>query len=166
MTEIRTQRLLLRRARMDDLPAIHEVLSNPVAMRYWSTPPHESLAQSEDWLRSMVEPDGAPSDDFIVEHDGRAIGKLGCWRLPEIGFLIDPGHWGRGFASEALSAYLDRRRAIGDPPAILADVDPRNSASLALLRRHGFVETHRASGTWKVGDEVCDSIYLSLDLTA
>ena len=47
---------------------------------------------------------------------------------------------------------------------VFADVDPRNAASLALLTRHGFIETGRAAGTWQVGDELCDSIYLALDL--
>ena len=42
------------------------------------------------------------------------IGKLGCWRTPEIGFILDPAVWGRGYASEALAAFIDhRRRAVG-----------------------------------------------------
>ena len=82
----------------------------------------------------------------------------------QVGFLIDPDVWGRGYASEALAAYLDRRRAIGNPDTLRADVDPRNQASLALLTRHGFTETHRANGTWQIGDELCDSVYLELKL--
>ncbi|HEX6217710.1 MAG TPA: GNAT family protein [Sphingomicrobium sp.] len=162
--EIRTKRLLLRRARMTDLPAIHAMLSDPVAMCYWSTSPHTNIGQSEDWLRSMVDADLSISDDFCVELDGQVIGKLGCWKLPEIGFLFDPAHWGQGFASEAMAAFLKRRRAIGSPDVITADVDPRNAGSLNLLRRHGFVETGRAARTWHVGGEWCDSVYLELTL--
>lgn len=44
MVELVTPRLKLRRARPDDLLAMHAVLSNPAAMRYWSTPPHADLA--------------------------------------------------------------------------------------------------------------------------
>jgi RimJ/RimL family protein N-acetyltransferase len=164
MVEIRTQRLLLRRARMDDLDAIHGLLTNPQAMRYWSTPPLTGLAQSEEWLRSMVEADLSISDDFIVEREGRVVGKTGCWRLPEVGFLFDPVLWGQGYASEALVAYLQRRREVGSPEAIRADVDPRNVASRGLLERHGFVETHRKERTWNVGGEWCDSIYFELRL--
>jgi RimJ/RimL family protein N-acetyltransferase len=160
--EIRTERLLLRRARMDDLPAIHAIMSDPLAMRYWSTPPHADLAESEQWLRSMVDADLANSDDFILEYDEKVIGKLGCWQLPEIGFLIDPTFWGRGLASEAMAAFLERRRRIGSPDRIPADVDPRNVASLSLLTKHGFVETGRAKRTWNVGGEWCDSVYLEL----
>ena len=164
MVEIRTERLLMRRARMDDLNAIHALLSDAQATLYWSTPPHSDIAQSEKWLRSMVYADPEISDDFCVELDGRVIGKLGCWQLPEIGFLFDPARWGRGYASEAMAAFLARRRALGSPTAITADVDPRNLASLNLLARHGFVETGRKARTWNVGGEWCDSVYLALRL--
>lgn len=149
---------------MADTRPMHSIMSNPRAMRYWSTPPHTDLAETERWMASMVDPGAAPGDDFIVTLDGKLIGKLGAWRLPEVGFLIDPAHWGKGYAIEALSAYICRRRELGSTE-LTADVDPRNVASLSLLERAGFEETHRAKGTWQVGDELCDSVYLRLDLT-
>jgi RimJ/RimL family protein N-acetyltransferase len=161
--EIRTERLRLRRAKPGDVEALHRIMSDPVAMRYWSTPPHADLDETAAWLASMIEADAAASDDFIVTLDGALIGKLGAWRLPEIGFLIDRAYWGCGLAGEAMSAFIDRRRRLGSSE-LTADVDPRNSASLSLLERHGFVETGRAAGTWQVGDELCDSVYLRLDL--
>ena len=159
--EIRTERLLLRRATMADAPAMHCIMSDTRAMRYWSTLPHDNLAQTEEWLRSMVEADSATSDDFIVTLGSRLIGKLGAWRLPEVGFLIDPAEWGHGYGGEALSAFIERRRALGSTE-LTADVDPRNAGSLRLLTRHGFTETHRATHTFQVGDEWCDSVYLRL----
>lgn len=161
--EIRTERLLLRRAIMDDVAAMHAIMRDPVAMRYWSTPPHSELADTERWMASMVEVDPASSDDFIVTLDGQLVGKLGAWKLPEVGFLIEPAYWGRGYAREALRAFIDRRRLLGSSE-LMADVDPRNHASLRLLERAGFVETGRASATWNVGGELCDSVYLRLDL--
>ena len=162
--EIITERLRLRRAGMHDLAAIHGLLSDPRNMRYWSSPPHDSLAQSETWLKSMVGAYPALSDDFIVEREGRVIGKLGCWQLPEVGFMIASEETGQGYATEAMAAFLERRRGFGEPRRLIADVDPRNQASLRLLTRHGFVETGRAQGSWTVGGELCDSIYLALDL--
>lgn len=162
MDEIRTERLLLRRARVDDAVAMHRIMSDPVAMRYWSTPPHKTLGDTERWIASMVEADAA-RDDFIVTLDGQLVGKLGAWKLPEVGFLLDPRIWGMGYAAEALDAYVDRRRILGSVE-LTADVDPRNRASIRLLKRTGFYETGRASGTWQVGDELCDSIYFRLSL--
>ncbi len=162
--EIRTERLVMRRARHDDAPEMHRIMSDPVAMRYWSTPPHSELADTERWIASMVNADPATSDDFIVTLNGRLIGKLGAWKLPEFGFLFDPAHWGKGYASEAMVAFIAHRRSLGSTE-LKADVDPRNRASLRLLERHGFTETGRATGTWQVGDELCDSVYLRLNLT-
>ena len=161
--EIHTERLVLRRARPDDGAAMHRVMRDAEAMRYWSTPPHESLAETEQWLASMIEADPAASDDYIVTLDGALIGKLGAWKLPEVGFLIDRAQWGMAYASEALAAFIARRRRLG-PAELTADVDPRNAAALKLLTRHGFTETGRVAGTWTIGDEVCDSVYLRLEL--
>ena len=161
--ELRTDRLLLRRAVATDVEPMHRIMSNPVAMRYWSTPPHGDVGETAKWLASMIDAEPSESDDFIVTLDGTVIGKLGAWKLPEIGFLIAPDFWGRSIASEAMAAFIDRRRRLGSTE-LKADVDPRNAASLRLLKRHGFVETGRAAGTWQVGDELCDSVYLKLTL--
>lgn len=159
--EIRTDRLLLRRACADDIEAMHRIMSDVQAMRYWSTPPHVSIDATARWMASMIDADPSSSDDFIVTLNGDLIGKLGAWKLPEIGFLIDREQWGRGYASEALAAFINRRRRLGSTE-LTADVDPRNEGSLRLLARHGFVESGRATGTWQVGDELCDSVYLRL----
>jgi [ribosomal protein S5]-alanine N-acetyltransferase len=159
---IETARLRLRRARMDDLDAMHRIFSNAEAMRYWDTPPNSEIEQTRGWLLGMVEAPPGTSDDFILEHEGRVIGKAGCWRLAEIGFILHPEHWGRGLAREALSAAIPHIFASLPVAALTADVDPRNAASLRLLDRLGFCETGRAERTLKVGDEWVDSVYLEL----
>jgi RimJ/RimL family protein N-acetyltransferase len=161
--EIRTERLVLRRARVDDTPAMHRLLSDPVAMRYWSTLPHERVEQTEEWMTSMISAPADESDDFIVTLDGVLIGKAGAWRLPEVGYLFDPAVWGRGYALEAMSAFIDRRRAMGTAE-LTADVDPPNRASRRLLEKCGFVETGHAARTYHIGGEWRDSIYYRLVL--
>jgi ribosomal-protein-alanine N-acetyltransferase len=163
MPELRTARLVLRRAHPDDLEAMHLVFADSRAMTYWTHGPHESLERTREWLESMIASPASESDDFIVTLDGRAIGKMGAWRLPEFGFILAPDHWGQGYASEALAAFLDHVFERPDVDHLIADVDPRNLASLALLERHGFAESGRASGTWETHIGLCDSIYLRLD---
>lgn len=162
MDTIHTKRLLLRRARPGDIEDIHAILSDPRAMRYWSTPPHATIDESREWLDAMIAAPVEVSDDFVVEFEGGVIGKIGCWRLPEIGFIFHPHVWGRGFGGEALWAVVQWIFARHGVPAITADVDPRNAASLGLLASVGFVETGRAERTWHVAGEWCDSIYLEL----
>ena len=160
---IRTSRLLLRRATMDDLPAMHAVLSDPRATLYWSTPPHGSLEETAAWMESMVSSTAEESEDFIIERDGVVIGKVGTWRLPDFGYILHPDHWGQGLASEALVAFLAYVEARPDVPYLTADVDPRNAASIRLLEKHGFRETGRASRTWETHLGWCDSVYFRID---
>jgi RimJ/RimL family protein N-acetyltransferase len=162
MIELVTERLRLRRARPGDLDDLHAVFSHPAAMRYWSRPPHVEVQQTRDFLENMIGAPADESDDFVVEYQGRAIGKAGCWRLPEVGYILHPDHWGQGLATEALGAVLGHVFANWPVEAIKADVDPRNEGSLRLLAKLGFVETHRAARTWLVGEEWCDSVYLAL----
>ena len=87
---LRTRRLVLRPARLDDLDAFHAVLSDPRATRYWSTPPHETREQTEDWLEAMLQSPPELAEDFVVEFEGRVVGKAGFYRLPEVGFILHP----------------------------------------------------------------------------
>jgi ribosomal-protein-alanine N-acetyltransferase len=161
--ELRTERLILRHARPDDLDGIHSILRDPRAMTYWSSLPHENVDQSRDWLAKMIAVHLPKGEDLIIERDGEVIGKAGLWQFPEIGFILHPKHWGRGYAQEALSLVIDRGFGVHGLAKIEADVDPRNLASLKLLRRLGFQETGRKERTWLIGDQWCDSVYLALD---
>ncbi len=162
-TKLRTERLVLRRARPDDLLAMHAVLSDERAMRYWSNGPHSDLAETGRWLDSMIASPYELSDDFVVTLDGETIGKFGAWRLPEFGFIFHSDHWGRGYASEAMKTFLGHMFGTRGVAFLTADVDPRNNGALRLLGAHGFVETGHALGTWQTHIGLCDSVYLRLE---
>jgi [ribosomal protein S5]-alanine N-acetyltransferase len=165
-TELRTERLRMRRVRGDDLDAIHGIMSDPGTMRFWSSPPHATRAETERWLASMIEADRTgQGDEFVLEHRGVVIGKLGVWRLPEIGFFLCRDCWGLGLATEALQRFISYARGHG-VECLTADVDPRNSACLRLLAKCGFIETGRNSATYVVAGQPCDSVYLRRELSA
>ena len=164
--EIATPRLRLRHARPDDLAAMHAILSDPRAMTWWSTPPHETLDQTRIWLDSMFRGNAEGSDDFIIERDGCVIGKAGFFKAPELGYILHPDHWGLGLASEAVGAAVAHAFATHDHDALEADVDPANQASIRLLERLGFARTGFAEKTWNIGGEWKDSLYYSLTRSA
>ncbi|KPF90401.1 acetyltransferase [Novosphingobium sp. AAP83] len=160
---IRTQRLLLRPVHESgDLAAMHTIMKQSRAMAYWSTPPHASEVQTREWLANMAQIEPALGEDFIVEFEGRVIGKAGFYRFPDIGYLLDPAVWGQGIGREAVEAIVARGFAVHHLPRITADVDPRNKASMRLLEGLAFAETHRQARTWLVGDMWCDSVYYAL----
>ena len=141
---------------------MHGVLSNVEPTRWWSTPPHDTLDQTRIWLDSMIEAPADASDDFIVEMDGRLIGKAGFWRLPEIGYILHPDVWGQGLATEALTAVIDHVFVARQVETLTADVDPGNLASIRLLEKLGFEKTGEAKATFLIGDQWMDSLYYGL----
>ena len=159
---IRTARLTLRAARPDDLHALHAIMADPRAMAHWSTLPHDSPEVTRDWMAGMLD-QAATGHERIVCLDGAVIGKAGGYRLPDVGFILHPDHWGRGYATEAMAAILPWIWATSDVPALVADVDPLNPASLRVLQKLGFRETGRAARTFCLGGVWADSVYLRLD---
>ncbi|WGM47997.1 Spermidine N(1)-acetyltransferase [Brevundimonas sp. NIBR10] len=160
---LRTERLVLRHARPTDLEELHAVLSDPRAMRWWSTLPHVTVAETQAWLEDMIAGSAGGSDDFVIERDGIVIGKAGFWRLPDVGYILHPDHWGQGLAGEAVGAAVDHVFAHRPIDRMTADVDPENMASIRLLERLGFVRTGSAERTWNIGGEWKDSLYFGLD---
>lgn len=159
--EILTPRLKLRTARAGDVEAMHAVLSDPRATRWWSTPPHATRDQTRIWLRAMIA-NGPDQPDFVIERDGVVIGKAGFWRLPEVGYILHPDHWGQGLGKEAVGAAIDHVFATRDLDELTADVDPENLASIRLLESLGFVKTGFVERTWQIAGEWKDSLYYAL----
>lgn len=159
--QIVTPRLILRSARPDDLEAMYAVLSDPRATRWWSTPPHASLEQTKAWLDGMIA-NGPDHPDFVIELDGRVVGKAGFYFMPDVGYILHPDVWGQGLALEAVGAAIDHVFSTRDVEVLTADVDPENAASIRLLERLGFVRTGFAERTWNVGGVWKDSFFYGL----
>jgi len=164
---IETERLVLRRMMAYDAPALHTMLSDAETMRYWSTTPHTTLAESEAWvadgLAAMARGDGI---DFVVLESNRVIGRVAFWMGNEIGFLFSRAVWGKGYAQEAMTAVLRHGFEQLGFKSVRADVDPGNTRSLKLLERVGFQRTGTAEKTFKIGDTWVDSVYLELKAEA
>lgn len=160
MVEIRTERLLLRPARPDDLDAFHAMLTDTRAMAYWYRAPHETVEDTRDWLQAMIDVDPQTGEDFVVEQAGRVIGKAGLRRFPTIGYIFHPDAWGRGFATEALRPIADRAFAVHRLAMIEAEVDSRNLPSLRLLQRVGFAPFRYVPRSCCVAGLWSDSVFL------
>lgn len=110
------------------------------------------------------------------------IGKAGIWQDNEIGFLLNRAHWGKGLGLEALTALIDLTFGLSSlsvdqqfddsgtgetcPESLIADVDPRNKASLGLLGKLGFEAYETKKNTFQLGDTWVDSVYLRLQRQA
>ena len=159
---LNTKRLILRAAQRSDLDDLFAVYSDPRAMRFWSTPPHSSPEQTQENLDRMIASAAVRLTYFAIEHQDRVIGTAGLYNGDEVGFILHPDHWRQGIVSEAMTAIIPYLFGNTDVPHLTADVDPRNIASLNLLKSLGFRVTHTAQNTFCIGGEWSDSVYLAL----
>jgi RimJ/RimL family protein N-acetyltransferase len=84
--------------------------------------------------------------------DGMAIGGVGCKGAPddrgrvEIGYGLAESARGQGYATEAVLGLLDWLAEQG-VSEVVAECDPGNAPSIAVLRRCGF-EPPGAEAVW------------------
>lgn len=159
---IQTKRLILRAPRMDDLDAMFEVYSDSRAMKYWSTAPHADRSVTAQLLEKRLTAWDAAPLNFQIERDGRYIGNAGNFVKDEIGFILHPDHWRNGYLSEAMAAVIPHLWQITGHAQLTADADPDNTASIGLLTRFAFAETHRANRTFFFNDQWYDSVYFAM----
>ncbi|SIT77012.1 ribosomal-protein-alanine N-acetyltransferase [Yoonia rosea] len=157
-----TKRLVLRAARQEDLTDLYAIFSDPRAMRYWSTPPHDSPARTQKNLDRLIAHADGLLTYFVIEKDGRVIGTAGMHQANEVGFILHPDYWRQGIISEAMGAIIPHLFAITDHAQLTAEADPRNAASVGILKSLGFKETHRAERTFCINGEWSDSVYFAL----
>jgi len=143
MTVLETKRLVLRPMRLSDRDDLFAVFGNTQVMKYWSTLPHPDAVHTAALIRETIDADPATTAEFAIEFDGRVIGKAGFWRMPEVGYLLNPAYWRRGLGQEALEALIRYGFEQRGLDRITADVDPDNIASLAMLTKLGFKEAGR-----------------------
>ena len=157
-----TERLILRAARQSDLMDLFAIFSDPRAMQYWSTAPHRTPERTQQNLDRLIASAEEQLTYFVIEMDGRAIGTAGMHKTDEIGFLLHPAYWRQGIVSEAMRTIIPYLFEVTDHTQLTADADPRNAASVGILKSLGFVETHRAEKTFCIEGEWSDSVYFAL----
>jgi RimJ/RimL family protein N-acetyltransferase len=145
---IRTARLVLREIVAGDVDAMHAWQTDP---RYLEHYPQTETARAD--TKALVDRflawQAAPPRwrwqlGVTLASTGALIGCAGVRRAAvdadtaDIGYELDPRHWGRGYATEAVGALLDL--AFGDLGlAELTAVAVRaNRRSLRVLARLGF----------------------------
>ena len=167
---IRTERLILRRFRMDDAKAMFSNWASDEAVtKYLTWPTHTALEQSKWVLNEWVS--GYERDDFYlwaIEFEGQAIGSISVVDLnvgvkkAHIGYCIGRPWWRKGIMSEALKAVMDFLFDEVGMNRCEACFDPRNPNSGRVMAKCGmkYEGTLRQCGRNNQG--ICDESFYGL----
>ena len=144
---IRTARLLLRPYRPDDVDAVHAYERLPETARYLSNEPM-SWAEAEALVIRRIGSSTlgglGEAVNIVIElrQTGDLVGDCALlWRSrgqAEIGYVLNPAHHGRGYATEAVEALLRLGFEDLGLHRVAARCDARNTASVRVMERAGM----------------------------
>lgn len=154
---IETENLVLRRPKLDDFERVHEMIRTEEVHRFLG-PDH---GYEDSFLRAMRN-EGCWSffgyGPFIVRERGSEdfVGQCGLFHsrrglgedfdpFPEAGWVIDPNHWGKSYATEAMRSIIDWSKKERGIERIVAIISEGNAASVAIASKLGFSEIGAAN---------------------
>ncbi|MGG2026286.1 GNAT family N-acetyltransferase [Gottfriedia sp. S16(2024)] len=143
---IKSNRLYLRKLKMDDLDHLHKLQSNVNVMRYITNRP-KTLEETKNELNKILQMYKEKNADFEV----MAVSKSGTNQLIgtcavikndsdefEIGYRLAEEEWGNGYGSEIASLIEDYCFGIRKLNFIVATVEAKNIYSVKILEKKGF----------------------------
>ena len=164
---VSTERLILRRFLPEDFEAYSAYRSLPTIYRflYRDPPSAEALRERFDaGLQPRLLEDGDILSCAVVRRDDNVL--LGGVSLTlaskaalqaEVGYIFNPAHAGKGYATEAVRAIIDLGFSTFGLHRIFARLDAQNAASVGVVERLGLrreahlIENDCFNGVW--GDE-------------
>ncbi len=144
---LETDRLLLRKVKLEDAQDLFEFASDPEVTRFTTWTTHQSLQDSEDFLRSVLDKYARQTlADWGVVHkaDAKLIGSCGfnTWLPPhtraEVGYALSKQYWGRGLMTEAVQAAIDFGFRTMQLNRIQAVCNVENIASARVMEKVGM----------------------------
>jgi len=161
---IRTTRLILDPLRDEDTAAVFAYRSDPETSRYQGWKPADEAEVARFIANQRAQPFGTPDSwcQLAIREraSGELLGDFGVHFPPtlddpiEFGLSLRPDARGLGFACESMEAAINLAFNRWGYRRVVASVDPRNTASVALCRTLGMrqeahhVESYLFRGEW------------------
>ena len=142
---LQTERLLLRKPRMEDAPAIFEIYAqDSEVMRYLVWKPHKNIQETEQFLLACGQLWRTGKDfayAITLKDDGRLIGMFGIHPMIfkiEVGYVLARPYWSKGYMTEVLRAMIEWAFAQPDIFRVQAICDVENIASARVMEKAGM----------------------------
>jgi RimJ/RimL family protein N-acetyltransferase len=166
---LRTERLFLRPAWLEDAPELTRAIGQEPVVRMLANAPWPYREEhAEAWIEMSRDRRLPSLLVTLPEERGRIVGGCGLNEqgIIEVGYWIAPRHWGRGYATEAVGGLLSLARLAGHR-RILGRHAVDNPASGRVLRKAGFRPTGRSSSIHSLGrNATVETPEYALDLAA
>jgi len=144
----RTERLVVRNMREEDLRDFLAYQTHPDVLRLLSTEPfiEERALKFLAFQATSEVGDEGGYKAFAIHHiaDDKMIGEVGIYLSPlaqdkgDIGWSLHPDYQGQGYATEAARVLLDYAFVERDLRRVTSGCDTRNTASCRLMERLGM----------------------------
>lgn len=144
---LNSARLHLRRASRDDVDRYYVILSDPRVTKYINLPDSPSLERVEKfvrWMRKAYASGKACAWLIQIQGEDQVIGAIRIDRISRssvygtIGYELHPDYWGKGYASEAVTAVCDCAFGQFGLNRLEAWTLPGNESSDKVLVKCGF----------------------------
>jgi len=142
---VHTPHLTLRPPRLSDAQAIFDAYAQDAEVtRYMVWSPHESVVETEEWLRGCVQgSESGARHPFIIESraDGRLIGMIELrpdGYKADFGYVLARSEWGKGYATEALRVLIEFAFTLPGVRRVWAVCDVDNAASARVMEKAGL----------------------------
>ena len=143
MTEITTERLILRKATSRDKNTlIREIGAWDVAKWLTRVPYPYTEHHADEFL--LIIKDQPFNVSIFRQHEligGVVLNTNADDQSYELGYWLGVSHWGHGYTTEAVSTFLSTVKKTLDTTYIKASYITGNDASAHVLRKLGFHET-------------------------
>ena len=168
---LETARLRLRPLRVDDAEAMFEALGDPATMRYWSRGPFSDVEALRAYMAVNVEAASMRCWAVCAPQTGRdEADRARGWvvlieakpGVHELGYILVPSARGRGWAREAVGRVVEHAFDELEARRLVADIDPDNVASIALVEAIGFRREGLLPAEWETHIGVRDTVLFGL----
>ena len=160
---LETPRLILREFRADDFDALFEIDSRPETARFEPEKSADDVRQylEQAALQALAQPRVHYRFAITVRPDDTVRGLVGMARNIEmtrdweIGWMVHPDAWGKGYASEAARRVIDLAFDQLGAHRVIAFCDVENLASERVMQKLGMWreaimrQTRLLRGEWR-----------------
>jgi RimJ/RimL family protein N-acetyltransferase len=144
--ELRTERMLMRGFRDDDIDAWAEICADSEVTRWVGDP--EGLSREDAWRRMAYfvghwDLRGFGQWALVELASGELLGRAGLlrpegWPGLEVGWMVARPHWGRGYAPEAGRASMEWARTELGADHIISLIEDHNERSARVAEKLGM----------------------------